>query len=246
MMYQINGHEMHVQKGDLLFSNCNALHSGHSIDGRACYYWSITFDSKLIYGFENSLIQTKYVDAVVSAKEFSSLLLDGSESWHHDLKELVCELISLSSDKSDFYEIKIQMQLTKIWLMLLEHRTSFSLNENALNPKTSARLKAILSFIHENFEKKISLDDIANSVHLCKSECCRFFKKHMQESLFDYLLRYRIEQSIPYLRNPEYSITEAALCCGFSDAGYYSRMFKRYTGMSPRDYRIGLFPDYDR
>lgn len=43
MMYQINGHEMHVQKGDLLFSNCNALHSGHSIDGRACYYWSITF-----------------------------------------------------------------------------------------------------------------------------------------------------------------------------------------------------------
>ena len=89
------------------------------------------------------------------------------------------------------------MQLTKIWLMLLEHRTSFSLNENALNPKTSARLKAILSFIHENFEKKISLDDIANSVHLCKSECCRFFKKHMQESLFDYLLRYRIEQSIP-------------------------------------------------
>ncbi len=175
MMYQINGHEMHVQKGDLLFSNCNALHSGHSIDGRACYYWSITFDSKLIYGFENSLIQTKYVDAVVSAKEFSSLLFDGSESWHHDLKELVCELISLSSDKSDFYEIKIQMQLTKIWLMLLEHRTSFSLNENALNPKTSARLKAILSFIHENFEKKISLDDIANSVHLCKSECCRFF-----------------------------------------------------------------------
>ena len=130
MMYQINGHEMHVQKGDLLFSNCNALHSGHSIDGRACYYWSITFDSKLIYGFENSLIQTKYVDAVVSAKEFSSLLFDGSESWHHDLKELVCELISLSSDKSDFYEIKIQMQLTKIWLMLLEHRTSFSLNEN--------------------------------------------------------------------------------------------------------------------
>ena len=246
MMYQINGHEMHVQKGDLLFSNCNALHSGHSIDGRACYYWSITFDSKLIYGFENSLIQTKYVDAVVSAKEFSSLLFDGSESWHQDLKELVCELISLSSDKSDFYEIKIQMQLTKIWLMLLEHRTSFSLNENALNPKTSARLKTILSFIHENFEKKISLDDIANSVHLCKSECCRFFKKHMQESLFDYLLRYRIEQSIPYLRNPEFSITETALCCGFSDAGYYSRMFKRYTGMSPRDYRIGLFPDYDR
>ena len=140
----------------------------------------------------------------------------------------------------------IRDRLTKIWLMLLEHRTSFSLNENALNPKTSARLKAILSFIHENFEKKISLDDIANSVHLCKSECCRFFKKHMQESLFDYLLRYRIEQSIPYLRNPEFSITETALCCGFSDAGYYSRMFKRYTGMSPRDYRIGLFPDYDR
>ena len=85
-----------------------------------------------------------------------------------------------------------------------------------------------------------------STINLESDRILDFFKKHMQESLFDYLLRYRIEQSIPYLRNPEFSITETALCCGFSDAGYYSRMFKRYTGMSPRDYRIGLFPDYDR
>ena len=98
-------------------------------------------------------------------------------------------------------------------------------------------MKTILGFIHENYDKKITLTDIADSVHICKSECCRFFKKHMNESLFDYLLRYRVEQSIPYLRDEEYSITDAAFNSGFTDTGYYSRVFRKCTGVSPRKFR---------
>ena len=237
MIYQINGSDLHVKKGCTIFSNCNTLHSGHMIEGKTCDYWSITFDPRLIYGFENSRIQTKYVDLVVEGREFSALYFDGSEEWHHDISSAMKKIIDYDQTRSDFYEMKIQMLLTKIWLLLLEHRASFLPDKKSLNPKSSARLKNILGFLHENYDKKITLDDIADSVHICKSEYCRFFKKHMNESLFDYLLHYRIEQSIPYLRNPEYSITDAAFLSGFTDPGYYSRIFHKYTGYSPRAYR---------
>lgn len=49
--------------------------------------------------------------------------------------------------------------------------------------------------------EKITLEDIAGQVHLCRSECCRFFKNYMQRSLFDYLLYYRIEKACRFLGN---------------------------------------------
>lgn len=145
-------------------------------------------------------------------------------------------IIDLEMEKPEFYEMKIQMLLSGIWILLLKHKEDFAPDEKSLNPKISARLKTILGFIHENYDRKITLDDIADSVHICKSKCCRFFKKRMHESLFDYLLRYRVEQSIPYLRNPEYNVTDAAFYSGFADAGYYSRVFRKVTGCSPKKY----------
>ena len=237
MIYQINGNSYHLKSGNILFGNANTLHSGHSVQGQPCHYWSITFDPKIIYGFEDSLIQTHYVNFILNNSEFAALYFDGTRSWHRELRNLMEKIISLDREKQDFYELEIQMKLSAIWLLLLKHRTSFSSVQDTLNPKEVERLKNILGYIHDNYNKKISLDDIAGSVHICKSECCRFFKKHMKESLFDYLLRYRVERSIPYLKDANYNITEAALHSGFSDSGYYSRVFRKYTGCSPSAFR---------
>lgn len=68
----------------------------------------------------------------------------------------------------------------------------------------------MITFIQENYQQKLELEDIARHVHLCKSECCRIFKRYMKESLFDYLLKYRIEQSLPDILAGEESLTEIA------------------------------------
>lgn len=244
MIYQINAAAFHLKEGDVMFGNSNMLHSGYMLDGKDCHYHSITFDTKLIYGFENSLIQTKYIDLMENRHEFSAFHFDGSEIWHGDIKASLLKIIRLAEEKPDFYEIEMQMLLSGIWLTLLRHQASFKQDSEVLNPKALIRIKTILHFIHEHYSEKITLEDIADSVHICRSECCRFFKKHMKESLFDYLVRYRIEQSIPLLRNPEFSVTEAAFQCGFSDAGYYSRVFRKYSGCSPREFRRSPLAQY--
>lgn len=141
------------------------------------------------------------------------------------------KVIELDLERPDFYEMEVQMLLSEIWLVLLRHQGAFHQETESLNPKELARLKTILGFIHENYDKKIALTDIADSVHICKSECCRFFKKHMNESLFDYLLRYRVEQSIPYLRDEEYSITDAAFNSGLRMQGIIHGCFGNVQGL---------------
>ena len=121
-----------------------------------------------------------------------------------------------------------------IWRIVCRHVGKTE--DNPADAKNMDRLKQILTYIHGHYQEKITLDDIASEVSICPSECCRFFKKHMKESLFDYLLNYRIEQSLDFLSCGNGTITEAAIQCGFSSPSYFSRVFREKMGYSPREY----------
>ena len=99
----------------------------------------------------------------------------------------------------------------------------------------------ILMYIQEHYAEKITLADIAATANICQSECCRFFKKHMNESLFDYLLSFRIEKSLPLLVDQQLSITEISNLCGFSSSSYYTKVFREHMGCTPTAYQAGHF-----
>lgn len=237
ILYRINQSDFHLKSGQALFGNTNTLHTGHMLHGLDCHYISLTFDPKLIYGYEKSLLHTKYVAPLLQNPKLSSICFDLQEAWHHDVIDALVRIHHLSRQKEDFFEMKIQVILHQLWLIILEHYSDLLNDDNYINEKNLDRLKTILSFIQENYAAKISLEDIAGSIHLCKSECCRLFKKHMHESLFDYLLRYRIEKSLPHLMNPDCSITEAAFQVGFADSNYFSKVFRKCMGYTPTKYR---------
>ena len=86
---------------------------------------------------------------------------------------------------------------------------------------------------------QITLDDISEHIHLCESECTRLFKRHMNTTLFSFLQEYRIERSLEYLSSNT-SIKTVAEKAGFDDPNYYSKVFSRVKGCSPREYRKRL------
>lgn len=83
----------------------------------------------------------------------------------------------------------------------------------------------------------ISLNEAAESVGLSPSHFSRTFKKIMQVSFKDYLLRKKIARSIQLLRNTELSITDIAYKCEFTDAAYYCFQFRRIIGVTPKKFR---------
>lgn len=237
MEYLVNDQNYLVHAGQGMFCNSNALHAGYMIDEQDCDYISITFHPRFIYGYENSILQTKYVDFITSNDFWSSLVLKPEISWQNEIIENIKEIYKLSqiNPTSPDFELRVHIIICEIWHRLYQYYVQLS-QDTPQPQKHLQRLRDILSYIQAHASEDVSLEDIASHAGLCKSECCRFFKKYMKMTIFDYLLSTRIQNSLPLLLEGE-NITTIASLVGFSSPAYYGQIFKRYMGMSPSQYR---------
>ena len=238
MHYRINNRSFHLKEGDIIFGNSNALHSGEMENQEDCSYIPITFDPKLIYGFFQSTICTRYVDPVIQNLAVCAVHIDYSEKWHETFRDRMLEVISLDKKKPDFYELDISIRMQLLWRLLVEHLPHQPVSTTS-DFTEYERIRRILSYIEQNYMNQITLDDISEHIHLCESECTRLFKRHMNTTLFSFLQEYRIERSLEYLNTKE-SISSIAEKTGFSDSNYYSKVFSKIKGCSPREYRKNL------
>lgn len=211
------------------------MHTGHRIGHQNCSYLSITFHPRFLYGYENSILQTKYVNHIITNTQWSSLLLDPSIDWQKDVLKAMKEIYQINAEQPDDFEMIVHEKLLNIW----HHLYNYYSTQPVCTSKSTdhmQRLRDIISYIHGNYDTNITLDDIASHIGICKSECTRFFKKHMNMTIFDYILYYRIQESLPLLI--EYgSVTETATMVGFSSPSYYTQIFKRYMKCTPLEYR---------
>lgn len=235
MCYKVNHMVYHLKEGDIVFNNSGALHSGTMENQKDCAYIPVTFDSRLIYGFFQSTVNSKYVDPVIQDSMLPAICIDQSEPWHKPFREYLLRIIDLDEKKPDFYELDITICLQSIWRLLLEHIT-YEPQASRENSLEYDRIKKILSYIEENYQNKITLNDIAGHIHLCESECTRLFKRHMNTTLFAFLQEYRIERSLEFLQ-ADLPVSAVADKAGFSDPNYYSKVFAKIKGCSPREYR---------
>ena len=239
MCYRVNHMVYHLKEGDIVFNNSGALHSGTMENQKDCAYIPVTFDSRLIYGFFQSTVNSKYVDPVIQDSMLPAICIDQSEPWHKPFREYLLRIIDLDEKKPDFYELDITICLQSMWRLLLEHIT-YEPQASRENSLEYDRIKKILSYIEENYQNKITLNDIAGHIHLCESECTRLFKRHMNTTLFAFLQEYRIERSLEFLQDDQ-PVSAVADKAGFSDPNYYSKVFAKIKGCSPREYRNHRF-----
>jgi len=92
-------------------------------------------------------------------------------------------------------------------------------------------------YMKKNISSAILVDDIAAACGLSESQFARRFKKTAGVTPADYLQRLRIEEACRILRGTKSNITEVAFQLGFSSSQYFSTVFKRYTGMTPYNYK---------
>lgn len=113
-------------------------------------------------------------------------------------------------------------------------------SDNVFNKATSKNkelMKKAISIITKNYAANITLDYVANEVHLNPAYFSTLFKKEVGYSFKEYLNMIRIEESKRLLTNSSYSIVDIAIAVGFEDQSYFSKVFKKYTGITPKQYR---------
>ena len=209
MTYQVNQERRHIRQGDCLIINSNALHSGCMYTDSDCQYIVATFNPTIVYGYEKSNIDINYVSPFLNAESISSLLLCSGHKEARQFGQIMERIGLLYTEQSVCYELLIKSHLCDLWTIIYSEFKERSASEACIaESKQISRLKNSLSFIHEHYTDSISLEDMAASCHISKSEFCRIFKKTLHQTPFEYLLRYRIQKSLPFLISDTYSITE--------------------------------------
>ncbi len=103
--------------------------------------------------------------------------------------------------------------------------------------KKARRMQQVYLYVMNNYQRDITLEEVAQAVGMEKSSFCVFFKKMMGKSFFAFLMEYRIESSCQMLQKTHVTISEACLASGFRDVPYYNRVFRKLKGMTPTQYR---------
>jgi AraC family transcriptional regulator len=97
----------------------------------------------------------------------------------------------------------------------------------------------LVGFIESNLSANIGLADLARLVGHSPDHVARMFKRSFGVSLYQYVLRRRVERAKALLRDRSHSIAEIALTCGFATQSHFSSVFKGQTGVTPGAYRRG-------
>jgi len=96
------------------------------------------------------------------------------------------------------------------------------------------------TYIHDHYRESFSLEDVADYVELTPTYFTKLFKEQTQQTFIDYVTDFRIEKSKELLRQTNLSLKEIAYEVGYKDPNYYSRVFKKWTNLSPKQYRSTL------
>lgn len=108
---------------------------------------------------------------------------------------------------------------------------------NYIPSRNSELIKKAMLYISEHFNTPLTLEEVAAYVHLHPSYFSTLFKSSTGSSFKEYLNMVRIEESKRLLSNTDYSIIDIAVAVGFEDQSYFSKVFKKYTGLTPKQFR---------
>jgi two-component system response regulator YesN len=98
-------------------------------------------------------------------------------------------------------------------------------------------IQRVLDYIEEHYVEGVSLENVASYMNLSKHYLSTLFKKETGENMTTYINRKKIERAKVLLMNPEYRIQDVVEKVGFSNQQYFSKMFKRITGMTVMEYK---------
>ena len=126
--------------------------------------------------------------------------------------------------------------LLELWRELFLH-TEARCEQTTGDKGRRAQLQVMMQFIHANYNRPITLKEIADCVHISESSALQLFKQGIRLSPVAYLIQYRLKRAADLLASTNQTVAAIADETGFSDAGYFCRTFRKQYQQTAMEYR---------
>ncbi len=219
-LYQFDHKEYNAVEGDIVFFQKNLKHSVQSSSQKPWSFISTTFNVEFKEGGEDGIgTVLDGLSNIFKPRDFSQM------------SALFSELNYIWSGMRPYHLLKCRSLITDILYTILNQK----MMEGYVNPHSHS-IKKVLDIILKNYSKNYSVEELARSADLSYSHFSLLFKEMTGFGVTEYQNQVKVNKAKDFLLSGECNVTEAAHIVGFSNIYYFSRLFKRITGINPSEY----------
>lgn len=251
-----------LHEGEGLFINSQVLHRFEVTENVLAP--NIVFSAGML-ATEDSLLYKKYILPILCS-EIAYLIFSPQIYWQEEVVECLKGIFELQKrnlqekkienqvngpgaefsenfarSRKDYpVELQTVQKLLKLWELIYCNVDTEALKKTGKQNTSAgkqAQLQIMMQYIHENYRRTITLEEIAGTVNLSKSSALHVFQTYLRTSPVRYLISYRLKCATRLLRMTENSIQTIALESGFESSGYFCRKFRELYGITPGEYR---------
>lgn len=220
--FYINDEKSHLSAGEFIIVNSNELHSIHALHENLTIVLQIPFSQFKNYYTDDQFILFSHVPRVQDEQ----------------VMKILEEMYTLFQEKKTGYDFKVLGQyFIFLYILVSKYRKKEVSTEIRKNMKGLNRLSSITSYLEENYEKDISLENLAKTFGYSAEHLSRMFQKYAKINFKAYLQSVRVEYARKELLNGEKKISEIAVNVGFADSRAMAKAFKKQYGILPMEYR---------
>lgn len=223
-----------VPEGEGIFINSQSVHMARPQGDQEAAFFCVDIPPAFLCYDKRSSLYEQSIKPILDNAGLQSKVIDNRTRAGAEIIQILSDMSDTFDEKQNGYEFELVSSVFILWKRLRELLDD---EIGQATKKTDDRFREILMFLQKHYHEEVGLDEISTHIGLSRSECCRYFKKQSGQSIFDYLTQYRVHKSMDMLSGTDYDIAQIAQDCGFSNQSYYSQRFKKFTGITPRQYR---------
>ncbi len=230
MELNLNETSVTLLKGDSAIVSGGVLHSAEAED---CVYEYAVFD--LNEFMRGSIAVKKDIEDVRSHR----IVPNGKYPAESDESRIISNIFETLKSGENGYEFVTQGLIFVLIGTVISNRSyTYSDPETEKSLKKAEKIKGAVSLIKEQYMSDLTLNDLADTAGMSPKYFCRFFSEMTGKTPIEYLNSYRIERACELLVTDGRTVTDVCMHCGFNDLSYFVKTFKKYKGITPKQYKI--------
>ncbi len=224
--------EFLLEKGDIAIIPSRQLHGDGRGKGQSLYE-SIVFDPEMIR--LHSYAPDSFLSGILNG---TIILTNFIPHTNGAIQAIARQLFDAIKIQQEGYEFVVTGSLLLFFGEI--KRQQLYIWKKSLSPgkrKQTEQIEQVLEFIKQNYNKNLSLEDLAATTRLSPKYFCRLFREIIGHSPIEYLNWFRVNMACSALRSSEDKLSDIASDCGFNDFSYFIKTFRRYKNVTPLVYR---------
>jgi len=225
-----------VEAPALAFVNSGVMHGLKLEEGQK--ESALVFDCRMLSYEWYDESQSVIIEPLINQKIKLPPFIKPEDDIWDEVLDIYKKTLTTAEQDNVSANLRIKLYLAELLTFLYDNDYLIAIEEKkAADAYQLENIQRAITYIKDNFDKKIKVSDVSNYVGMSEEYLCRYFKKKMGKTLTEYINEIRIDKASEKLRNTEDKVIDIAVQCGYDNISYFIKRFKRMKGISPLEYR---------